>query len=84
AEPVIEVVAEPVIEVVAEVLVEKAAEVVEKTIETEIVVALEEVTPAPADEAVAPRSSGQRAHNDPREKRRREKAEAAQASANEG
>ncbi|MFT7178560.1 MAG: ribonuclease E, partial [Oceanospirillaceae bacterium] len=42
AEPVIEVVAEPVIEVVAEVLVEKAAEVVEKTIETEIVVALEE------------------------------------------
>jgi ribonuclease E len=84
AEPVVEVVAEPVIEVVAEVLVEKAAEVVEKTIETEIVVALEEVTPAPADEAVAPRSSGQRAHNDPREKRRRDKAEAAQASANEG
>jgi ribonuclease E len=84
AEPVVEVVAEPVVEVVAEVLVEKAAEVVEKTIETEIVVALEEVTPAPADEAVAPRSSGQRAHNDPREKRRRDKAEAAQASANEG
>jgi ribonuclease E len=84
AEPVIEVVAEPVIEVVAEVLVEKAAEVVEKAIETEVVVALEEVTPAPADEAVAPRSSGQRAHNDPREKRRREKAEAEQAAANEG
>ena len=84
AEPVVEVAVEPVVEVVAEVLVEQATEIVEKAIETEVVVALEEVTPAPADEAVAPRSSGQRAHNDPREKRRREKAEAEQAAANEG
>jgi len=82
-------------EVVVEALVEKApvaeapAEtapevIVEKAAETEAVVTLEEVKPVPADEAPAPRSSGQRAHNDPREKRRREKAAAEQSSANEG
>ena len=66
-------------------LVEKAPEaIVEKAAETEVVVTLEEVKPVPTDEAPAPRSSSQRAHNDPREKRRREKAAAEQAAANEG
>jgi len=72
-------------EVVVEALVEKAPEVIlEKAAETVAVVTLEEVKPVPADEAPAPRSSGQRAHNDPREKRRREKAAAEQSAANEG
>jgi ribonuclease E len=72
-------------EVVVEALVEKAPEViVEKAAETVAVVTLEEVKPVPADETPAPRSSGQRAHNDPREKRRREKAAAEQSAANEG
>jgi ribonuclease E len=73
------------LEAVVEVVAEKATEaVVEQAAETEVVATLEEVKPAPADEASAPRSSGQRAHNDPREKRRREKAAAEQASANQG
>ena len=57
--------------------------VIEKVTQAEPVVTLEEVILAPADEA-APRSSRPRAHNDPREKRRREKAEAEQSSAKEG
>ena len=57
--------------------------IVEKVTQAEPAVTLEEVILAPADEA-APRSSRPRAHNDPREKRRREKAEAEQSSAKEG
>ena len=57
--------------------------IVEKVTQAEPAVTLEEVILAPADEA-APRSSRPRAHNDPREKRRREKAEAEQSAAKEG
>ena len=57
--------------------------IVEKVTQAAPAVTLEEVILAPADEA-APRSSRPRAHNDPREKRRREKAEAEQSSAKEG
>ena len=71
--------------VVVEAPVVEAPEViVEKVAETEAAVTLEEVKAVPTAEAPAPRPSGQRAHNDPREKRRREKAAAEQAAANEG
>ena len=46
--------------------------------------ALDEVKPTGDGENAAPSSSHQRAHNDPREKRRREKAAAEEASAKEG
>ena len=73
------------VEAVIEALVDKTVEAVaENSIETDVIVALEKVKPAPADEVMAPRSSSQRAHNDPREKRRREKAEAEQAKASQG
>ena len=57
--------------------------IVEKVTQDRTCGHLEEVLLAPADEA-APRPSRPRAHNDPREKRRREKAEAEQSAAKEG
>ena len=72
-------------EAVVEALVEKAPEVaIDKAVETEAAVTLEEIKPVPTNEATAPRSSRPRAHNDPREKRRREKAAAEQDAAKEG
>ena len=72
-------------EAVVEAVVEKAPEVaVDKAVEIEAVVTLEEIKPVPANEATTPRSSRPRAHNDPREKRRREKAAAEQDAAKEG
>jgi len=72
-------------EAVVEAIVEKAPEVaVDKAVEIEAVVTLEEIKPVPTNEATAPRSSRPRAHNDPREKRRREKAAAEQDAAKEG
>ena len=72
-------------EAVVEAVVEKAPEVaVGKAVEIEAVVTLEEIKPVPANEATTPRSSRPRAHNDPREKRRREKAAAEQDAAKEG
>jgi len=71
------------VEVEVEATVEKASEaVLEKTTEKKADV-VTETTPVSAPAAVsevAPRPSGQRAHNDPREKRRREKAAAEEAA----
>ena len=92
AQGVTEVVAETPVQAEAKTPVAKKVAAAQTTIAApaevvalvEPVVILEEATPAPADAADAPRSSLQRAHNDPREKRRREKAAAEQASAKEG
>ena len=56
----------------------------EQPLEAKAAPALEEVKPTGDGENAAPSSSRQRAHNDPREKRRREKAAAEEASAKEG
>ena len=81
----VETVVETFVEKTAEVVVDNVVEaVVEKTVEAAVVVTIEDAIPTPVEEVPAPRASGQRAHNDPREKRRREKAAAEQAAANEG
>ena len=61
-----------------------ATAISEQPLEAKAVPALEEVKPTGDGENAAPSSSRQRAHNDPREKRRREKAAAEEASAKEG
>jgi len=61
-----------------------AAAISEQPLEAKAAPALEEVKPTGDGENAAPSSSRQRAHNDPREKRRREKAAAEEASAKEG
>ena len=61
-----------------------ATAISEQPLEAKAAPALEEVKPTGDGENAAPSSSRQRAHNDPREKRRREKAAAEEASAKEG
>ncbi|WP_443638294.1 ribonuclease E [Candidatus Njordibacter sp. Uisw_058] len=61
-----------------------ATAISEQPLEAKAAHALEEVKPTGDGENAAPSSSRQRAHNDPREKRRREKAAAEEASAKEG
>ena len=61
-----------------------ATAISEQPLEAKAAPALEEVKPIGDGENAAPSSSRQRAHNDPREKRRREKAAAEEASAKEG
>ena len=61
-----------------------ATAISEQPLEAKAAPALEEVKPTGDGENAVPSSSRQRAHNDPREKRRREKAAAEEASAKEG
>jgi len=61
-----------------------AAAISEQPPEAKASPALAEVKPTGDGENAAPSSPRQRAHNDPREKRRREKAAAEEASAKEG